>query len=106
MPQPDSDAGIGCAFNHAPFAYAKKSSPGLTERSMFALRKSVFGAAGAGAGAGPLPQAENPSIKAAMATARRESRMPLRIDQLHVLARQRVDIAEQAIDVEALRRVV
>src|SRR5262249_50016535 len=44
MPHADSEAGIGLRFNHPPFAYAKKSSPGLMDVSISATRTSGLGA--------------------------------------------------------------
>ncbi len=40
MPHDASVAGIGCVFSHAPLANWKKSSPGLTDVSMFAATTS------------------------------------------------------------------
>src|SRR5215472_6889196 len=50
MPHADSEAGIGLRFNHPPFAYAKKSSPGLMDVSISATRISGLGATGCGWG--------------------------------------------------------
>src|SRR5690348_9106445 len=40
IPHAASEAGIGCAFSQAPLAYWKKSTPGSTDVSMCAARKS------------------------------------------------------------------
>jgi hypothetical protein len=47
MPHVASEAGIGCAFSQAPFAYWKKSTSGSTDVSMCAARKSWWGVASA-----------------------------------------------------------
>src|SRR5215831_19978098 len=57
MPHADSEAGIGLRFNHPPFAYAKKSSPGLMDVSISMTRTSGFGFAAVGCGAGLLQPA-------------------------------------------------
>src|SRR3984893_17088829 len=41
IPHAESVLGIGLRFNQPPFAYVKKSCPGLTDGSMLAWRKSV-----------------------------------------------------------------
>src|SRR5436190_17513831 len=76
MPQPASDAGIGCALSHAPLAYVKKSSPGLTERSMLADRKSCFGEMfSGGVVVVLLPQPTTVRAAAATRARRRKRRM-------------------------------
>src|SRR6188472_542366 len=66
MPHAGSESGIGCAFSQAPFAYSKKSSPGLMLTSMFDLRKSSFRAGVTGTGGGVLQAAIEPASDAAI----------------------------------------
>src|SRR5678816_1870384 len=83
MPQADSDAGIGFALSQAPLAYSKKSTPGSTEVSMCAARKSACAGAVAGAAA-PVDCVATPSaasagvprhaVMAAASSARRKER--------------------------------
>ena len=66
MPHAASDAGIGCAFSQPPFAYWKKSTPGSTDVSMCAARKSC----GAGASAAKAPPEANASAADSSVTRR------------------------------------
>src|ERR1051326_7236701 len=63
VPQFERSAGISVVLSHVPFAYAKKSSPGATVRSMPAM--SIFGFGfSAGGAAGVLGFADGGGLSA------------------------------------------